>query len=123
MSAGMTPRCSPGRGVRAFNGYDTSGFGPMAPEYGQAPAKKPNILIIWGDDIGVHNVSAYNHGIMGYRTPTSTASPEKVRSSPTLTGSSRARPAARPSCWGSTLKAASALKRLHELETLSSPHN
>src|SRR5262245_4579556 len=31
--------------------------------------KKPNVLIIWGDDIGVHNVSAYNHGIMGYRTP------------------------------------------------------
>jgi arylsulfatase len=30
---------------------------------------KPNILIIWGDDIGVHNVSAYNHGVMGYRTP------------------------------------------------------
>jgi len=34
-----------------------------------AADKKPNILIIWGDDIGVHNISAYNHGIMGYRTP------------------------------------------------------
>ena len=32
-------------------------------------SEKPNILVIWGDDIGVHNVSAYNHGIMGYRTP------------------------------------------------------
>jgi arylsulfatase len=31
--------------------------------------KKPNILIIWGDDIGWFNVSANNHGIMGYRTP------------------------------------------------------
>jgi arylsulfatase len=30
---------------------------------------KPNILVIWGDDIGVHNISAYNHGIMGYNTP------------------------------------------------------
>jgi len=30
---------------------------------------KPNILIIWGDDIGWWNVSAYNHGSMGYRTP------------------------------------------------------
>ena len=30
---------------------------------------QPNILIIWGDDIGWFNVSAYNHGIMGYRTP------------------------------------------------------
>lgn len=32
-------------------------------------ADKPNILVIWGDDVGVHNISAYNHGIMGYRTP------------------------------------------------------
>ncbi|MFY7875912.1 MAG: sulfatase-like hydrolase/transferase, partial [Pirellula sp.] len=31
--------------------------------------KKPNILVLWGDDIGVHNISAYNHGIMGYHTP------------------------------------------------------
>jgi arylsulfatase len=30
---------------------------------------KPNILIIWGDDIGYWNVSAYNQGMMGYRTP------------------------------------------------------
>ena len=29
----------------------------------------PNILIIWGDDIGYWNVSAYNQGMMGYRTP------------------------------------------------------
>jgi arylsulfatase len=34
-----------------------------------AAAKKPNILVIWGDDIGPHNISAYNHGIMGYQTP------------------------------------------------------
>jgi arylsulfatase len=30
---------------------------------------KPNILIIWGDDIGQYNISAYNMGVMGYRTP------------------------------------------------------
>ena len=30
---------------------------------------KPNILVIWGDDIGQFNVSAYNMGVMGYRTP------------------------------------------------------
>ena len=30
---------------------------------------KPNILVIWGDDVGVHNISAYNHGMMGYLTP------------------------------------------------------
>jgi arylsulfatase len=33
------------------------------------PAKKPNILILWGDDIGYWNVSAYNQGMMGYKTP------------------------------------------------------
>ena len=37
---------------------------------GQAgAAKKPNILVIWGDDIGQFNVGAYNLGMMGYRTP------------------------------------------------------
>ncbi len=34
-----------------------------------AQAKKPNILIIWGDDIGYWNISAYNQGMMGYKTP------------------------------------------------------
>ncbi|HKD82890.1 MAG TPA: arylsulfatase [Candidatus Angelobacter sp.] len=32
-------------------------------------AGKPNILVIWGDDIGINNLSCYAHGIMGYRTP------------------------------------------------------
>jgi arylsulfatase A-like enzyme len=32
-------------------------------------AKKPNILVIWGDDIGQFNISAYNMGMMGYKTP------------------------------------------------------
>ena len=32
-------------------------------------ARKPNILVIWGDDIGWYNISAYNLGVMGYRTP------------------------------------------------------
>ena len=31
--------------------------------------EKPNILIIWGDDIGPYNISAYNMGRMGYQTP------------------------------------------------------
>ena len=31
--------------------------------------EKPNILVIWGDDIGVSNVSAYHRGMMGGRTP------------------------------------------------------
>lgn len=31
--------------------------------------KQPNILVIWGDDIGIANLSCYTHGLMGYRTP------------------------------------------------------
>ena len=31
--------------------------------------RKPNILVIWGDDIGQSNISAYSKGMMGYRTP------------------------------------------------------
>ena len=31
--------------------------------------KQPNILILWGDDIGMWNVSYYSRGMMGYRTP------------------------------------------------------
>ena len=32
-------------------------------------ADRPNILIIWGDDIGITNLSTYSDGLMGYRTP------------------------------------------------------
>jgi arylsulfatase A-like enzyme len=32
-------------------------------------AKKPNILILWGDDIGTWNISFFSRGMMGYRTP------------------------------------------------------
>jgi arylsulfatase A-like enzyme len=36
---------------------------------GQTPGTKPNILVIFGDDVGYWNISAYNRGMMGYRTP------------------------------------------------------
>src|SRR5208282_3304135 len=32
-------------------------------------AAKPNIVVIWGDDIGMANLSCYTDGLMGYRTP------------------------------------------------------
>jgi arylsulfatase A-like enzyme len=33
------------------------------------PNGKPNILVIWGDDIGISNLSCYSRGLMGYQTP------------------------------------------------------
>src|SRR6187455_3671102 len=33
------------------------------------PDGKPNILVIWGDDIGISNLSCYSDGMMGYQTP------------------------------------------------------
>ena len=36
---------------------------------GATAADKPNIVVIWGDDIGWFNISAYNNGMMGYKTP------------------------------------------------------
>src|ERR1019366_5782726 len=45
----------------------TALIGP--PVQAQVPAQKPNILVIMGDDIGMWNVSAYSHGMMGFRTP------------------------------------------------------
>ena len=43
----------------------------MQPAWAQspAPAEKPNILVIWGDDIGITNISYNNKGLMGYQTP------------------------------------------------------
>jgi len=32
-------------------------------------AEKPNILVVWGDDVGQSNISAYTKGLVGYRTP------------------------------------------------------
>jgi len=41
----------------------------VSPPAQAAATKKPNIVIIWGDDIGQSNVSAYSRGMMGYKTP------------------------------------------------------
>jgi hypothetical protein len=45
-----------------------AGIGVASPAAAQ-DASRPNILIIWGDDIGWYNISAYNLGVMGYQTP------------------------------------------------------
>jgi len=41
----------------------------LAPPWALAQTKKPNILVVWGDDIGTWNISHNNHGMMGYKTP------------------------------------------------------
>src|ERR1022692_3845780 len=47
----------------------TAAIALMAAGTAQAQAKKPNILVIMTDDVGVWNISAYHHGLMGGRTP------------------------------------------------------
>jgi arylsulfatase len=45
--------------------------GAQAQQPAQTPpsGKRPNIVVIWGDDIGLTDVSAYSQGLMGFRTP------------------------------------------------------
>jgi arylsulfatase A-like enzyme len=55
----------------AINAVD----GPQVSQAQQQPqpsapsGRKPNILVIWGDDVGIANISAYSNGLMGYETP------------------------------------------------------
>ena len=51
------------------------GFGPPLQA---AEEKKPNILVIMSDDVGITNLSAYSRGMGGITHPTSIASPPKV---------------------------------------------
>jgi hypothetical protein len=75
-------------------------LGAAMPAHAQAPAKKPNILIIFGDDIGISQVSAYTMGLMGYRTPLNASG-----------------------IGYGMLRQQDALKRLKEIETMSRPGN
>jgi arylsulfatase len=61
--------CGTGKASRsAFLSATTTGIVTSSAASAQA-GKKPNIVIIWGDDIGQSNISAYTMGLMGYRTP------------------------------------------------------
>lgn len=53
------------RAIRAIAVLAAVGFASPV----MAASTKPNIVIIWGDDIGQSNISAYSKGVMGYRTP------------------------------------------------------
>ncbi len=54
---------------QAFAQQSTDTSDNAAQDTHQEAAGKPNILVLWGDDIGQSNVSAYTHGLMGYQTP------------------------------------------------------
>jgi arylsulfatase len=59
------------KNLRKFSCFGFALIALLALVAGRAVAqqKKPNILVIFGDDIGYWNISANNHGMMGYRTP------------------------------------------------------
>ena len=63
----MSPRC----GLKAIAASVLAvAASSCMPALAQSNASnKPNILVIWGDDIGLTNVSAYSDGLMGYTTP------------------------------------------------------
>ena len=50
-----------------------------------AQPKKPNILVIWGDDIGITNLSCYSDGLMGTARPTSIVWQRRASASLTIT--------------------------------------
>jgi len=76
---------------------------------------KPNILILWGDDIGQFNISAYNGGMMGYRTPNI----DRIASEGALFtdwyGQQAAPPAARRSSPGSRPSALASPRWVHQV--------
>ncbi len=63
----MSPRHKAHLFLMAVAAVAVSG-GPLAAQ-DTATAAKPNILVIWGDDVGQSNISAYTRGLMGYETP------------------------------------------------------
>ena len=50
-------------------------------------SKQPNILILWGDDIGMWNISHFSRGQMGYQTPNIDRVAKKASASPIITAS------------------------------------
>src|SRR5881628_4094808 len=66
---GMQGTISPARWMRAGWTATLVIIAVLAGSATRAADSKPNILIIWCDDIGQFKVSAYNQGMMGYKTP------------------------------------------------------
>ena len=56
-------------GPGIVNSVNAAGGGsPPSPMPAQQ-GKKPNILLLMSDDVGIANISAYSHGLVGYKTP------------------------------------------------------
>ena len=55
--------------VKKFTGVISIALLSLVAVAAQAKTDKPNILVIWGDDIGWSNISAYHRGMLGSRTP------------------------------------------------------
>jgi len=61
-----------GASLLALSASGVTSAQAQAPEPAASPPSpqgKPNILVLWGDDIGIANISAYSNGLMGYETP------------------------------------------------------
>ena len=55
--------------IRRFTALAVTAMLAMAANSVLAAGEKPNILVVWGDDIGQSNISYFTHGMMGYETP------------------------------------------------------
>ncbi|MBB1627293.1 arylsulfatase [Achromobacter sp. UMC71] len=56
-------------GLAVMGGAQAQAQNAQSSPQGQTSGKKPNILVIFGDDVGQANISAYTRGVVGYRTP------------------------------------------------------
>jgi arylsulfatase A-like enzyme len=72
--------------------------------------KQPNILILWGDDIGMWNLSYHSRGMMGYHTPNIDRIANEGVNSPTTIPSRAVPPDARASSPARTRSAPASLK-------------
>ena len=79
--------------------------GLVLPITANAQLKKPNILVIFGDDIGYSNISAYSLGMTGYKTPNIDRLAKEGPRLPISMGSSAARRVAQRSSSGNILSA------------------
>src|SRR5690242_4468589 len=66
--AAMAAAAAGGPQLAQAQGQTQPAARPATPAAGSA-ARRPNIVVIWGDDVGYWNISHNNRGMMGFRTP------------------------------------------------------